>query len=138
MHEAGDRKKEGATVLEHAKKGRAWALSKLGAWYSNEMVGKVFGIPFDKEKGLHFLKKAADHRDSDALYEMTMSFFPPEQDESKHVYYLKEAADLGHSCAQALLGDAYKRQNDDEGNLHYTTLAASQGDFHAVNWELCL
>ncbi len=128
-----DSQKIRAKVLEHANKGRAWAQTKIGNCYSNEMVGKKYGIPFDKEKGLHFLKQAADQRYSDALYEMAMSFFPPERDEPKHIHYMKEAADLGHPLAQNALGDAYKRQKDDKGRLHYITLAASQGDADACN-----
>ncbi len=47
------------------------------------------------------------------------------------MYYLKEAADVGHQIAQHLLGAAYNKQKDDEGHIHYTTLAASQGDLIA-------
>jgi|SaaInl74LU_5_DNA_1037368.scaffolds.fasta_scaffold08578_2 TPR repeat protein len=51
-----------------------------------------------------------------------------DRDESKYVYYLKEAADLGHQGAQGTLGLAYNRQKEDKTSLHYITLAASQGD----------
>ena len=46
-------------------------------------------IPFDEENGLDFLKQAADQRESDALLEMAMWFFSPEQDKLKHIHYLK-------------------------------------------------
>ncbi len=121
-----DDKKVGAKILKHSNRGRAWAQHQIGRCYSNEMIGKNYGIPFDKEKGLQLLKQAADQRDSDALLEIAMTFFPSERDESKHMHYLKEAADLGHPFAQGKLGDAY-RSKDDKGRLHYMTLAASQG-----------
>mmetsp|Transcript_28046 Transcript_28046/g.40098 ORF Transcript_28046/g.40098 Transcript_28046/m.40098 type:complete len:431 (+) Transcript_28046:88-1380(+) len=130
---SGEFKKMRTKILEHANKGRAWAQFHIGRWYSNE-TGKEIGIPIDKEKGLHFLKQAADQRDSDAFLEMAkMSFTSPERDETKRMYYLKEAADLGNQIAQVLLADAFNRQKDDKGRLHYITLAASQGDPNALS-----
>eukprot|EP00985_Skeletonema_marinoi_P030441 scaffold32081_cov66-Skeletonema_marinoi.AAC.1 len=55
-----------------------------------------------------------------------------ERDESKYVHYLKEAADLGQLGAQEELAIAYnRRNNEEEKNLHYTTLAASQSNSKA-------
>ncbi len=72
MYGKGDSQKMRAKVLEHANRGIAWAQYQIGAWYSNERKGKEFGFPLDKEKGLYFLKQAADQRDSDALLEIAL------------------------------------------------------------------
>ncbi len=131
-------KKMRAQVLEHSNKGRAWALSKLGAWYSNEMIGKVFGIPFDKEKGLDYLKQAADQRDSDAFVEMAMSFFSSERDESKHMYYLEQAADLGHPDAQRILGDVTKARMIRDVFITSRLQRVRAITMLALCWDICL
>eukprot|EP00985_Skeletonema_marinoi_P019784 scaffold11482_cov103-Skeletonema_marinoi.AAC.3 len=116
-------------VLGHSNKGKAWAQTQIGMWYLGEESGSNF-FAFDEEKGLQFLKQAADQRDSDALLEMALAYSEKtlKWDESKYMYYLKEAADLGHPGAQRMLGLAYESSNDEKTRLHYITLAASQGD----------
>jgi len=50
---------------------------------------------------MQFIKQAADQRWPDALFEMAMAHRGEtlERDESKYMYYLKEAANLGHPDA---------------------------------------
>eukprot|EP00985_Skeletonema_marinoi_P033328 scaffold41036_cov95-Skeletonema_marinoi.AAC.2 len=66
---------------------------------------------------------------------LTYSGKAMKRDESKYMYYLKEAADLGHPGAQRMLGLAYESSNDEKMSLHYTTLTASQGDPKACDTE---
>jgi len=121
----GDYKEIGTMILKHANKGRAWAQMQLGTWYLRGMNG----FALDKQKGLQLLEQAADQRDPDALFMMALAYSGEmlERDESKYMYYLKEAADLGQQGAQKELATAYNRQNNEEEKiLHYATLAASQ------------
>ena len=124
--DANDHKKIITLTSNHANKGRAWAQANVGTWY----LRGLHGFALDKQKGLQFIKQAADQRWPDALFEMAMEYRVEtlERDESKYMYYLKEAANLGHPDAQRMLG-AYDRQKDDNIMLlHYITLAASQGN----------
>jgi len=125
----GDHKKIGTMILKHANKGRAWAQMKLGSWY---LIG-MHGFALDKEKGLQLIEESADQRYPDALLKLALVYKGGalEWDESKYMYYLKEAADLGHQSAQRMLGISYKECSNEKEHLHYTTLAASQGDPNA-------
>ena len=128
----GDDKESGTRALEHSNKGRAWAQMKLGMWYLNGMNG----FALDKQKGLQLLEQAVDQRDPDALFMMALAYSGEilERDESKYMYYLKEAADLGQQGAQEELATAYnRRNNEEEKTLHYATLAASQDDAKACS-----
>ena len=134
MPREDDSKEIGTMLLKHANKGRAWAQAYVGTWYWNGMNG----FALDKQKGLKLIKDSADQRDPDGLFEMAMIYLRGEildrhelKYESKHLHYLKEAADLGHGSAQRMLGVSYKECNNENEHLHYTTLAASQGDFEA-------
>eukprot|EP00984_Skeletonema_dohrnii_P021943 scaffold11070_cov164-Skeletonema_dohrnii-CCMP3373.AAC.2 len=121
----GDSKEIGTKLLKHANKGRAWAQMKLGSWYSTG----TNGFALDRQKGLQLLEQAADQRYPDALFMMALAYSGEilERDESKYMYYLKEAADLGQQGAQKELATAYNRQNnEEEKTIHYATLAASQ------------
>ena len=125
----GDYKEIGTMILKHANNGRAWAQAYVGIWYLNGMRG----FALDKDKGLQFIKQAADQRGPDGLIQMAMAYSGEtlECDESKYVHYSKEAADLGHPSAQHMLGISYKECSNNKKHLHYTTLAASQGDSKA-------
>eukprot|EP00984_Skeletonema_dohrnii_P026129 scaffold15425_cov141-Skeletonema_dohrnii-CCMP3373.AAC.2 len=132
MPREGDSKEIGTMLLKHANKGRAWAQAYVGTWYLNGMNG--FAV--DKEKGLKLIEDSADQRDPDGLFEMAMMYLRGGildryelKYESKHLHYLKEAADLGHGSAQRILGVSYKECGNEKEHLHYTTLATSQGDF---------
>ena len=117
-------KKIGKKVLEHSNRGCAWALTKVGKWHLNE-VGKKFGFSFNKEKGLQLLKQAVDQRNSDALMEMADVY---SGETHEQLYYMKEAANLGHRGAQYLLAKEYISQNRDiDSCLHYVTLAVNEG-----------
>jgi len=124
--DANDHKEIGTMILKHANKGRAWAQTHIGTCY----LRGVNGYDLDKKKGLQFIKQAADQRWPDALFEMAMAHRGEtlERDESKYMYYLKEAANLGHPDAQRMLGINDNRQEDENMYLHYITLAASQGN----------
>ena len=111
-------------LLKHANKGRAWAQVYVG----NKYFHGVNGFALDKEKGLKFIKQAADQRDPEALFAYSGETL--ERDKSKYMYYLKDAADLGHTEAQQELALTYST-HEKEKRLHYTTLAASQGDAKA-------
>eukprot|EP00985_Skeletonema_marinoi_P023272 scaffold15391_cov99-Skeletonema_marinoi.AAC.1 len=120
-------------ALEHSNKGRAWAKSQIGSAY----MGGMSGLPLDREKGVQFFKEAADQRDPDGLLELAVAYNIGytgvlERDESKYLYYLGEAADLGHPRAQRLLALTHDDEcNCEKGYLHYITLAASNGDYKA-------
>lgn len=60
-------------VLEHSYKEWAWAQLQLGIWYSGENSGTSF-FATDKEKGLQFIKQAADQRDPEALLLMALKY----------------------------------------------------------------
>jgi len=125
MPKEGDFKKVNSLVLEHANKGRAWAQMHVGLHH----LGGMNGFSLDENKGLKLMKEAADLRYPDALLEMAFAYSGEtlERDESKYMYYLKEAADLGHPYAQQELALTYST-HEKEKRLHYTTLAASQGN----------
>eukprot|EP00984_Skeletonema_dohrnii_P013427 scaffold5570_cov87-Skeletonema_dohrnii-CCMP3373.AAC.3 len=128
--DANDHKKTRTITAKHANKGRAWAQTYIGTCYLRGMNG----FALDKKKGLQFLKQAADQRDPEALFAIAFVYKEEtlERDESKCVYYLKEAADLGHTDAQQELALTYST-HEKEKRLHYTTLAASQGDAKACD-----
>eukprot|EP00985_Skeletonema_marinoi_P030265 scaffold31306_cov139-Skeletonema_marinoi.AAC.1 len=65
MPREGDSKEIGAMLLKHANKGRAWAQAYVGIWYLNGMNG----FALDKEKGLQFIKQAADQRYTGGLFD---------------------------------------------------------------------
>ena len=124
-----DQKRENSKILEHANNGRAWAQSLVGTWY----MDGTYGFALDKEKGLRFKQQAADQRDPGALAEIALAYNEGdtlERNESKYLHYMKEAADLGHTEAQQELALTYST-HEKEKRLHYTTLAASQGDAKA-------
>jgi hypothetical protein len=126
----GDYKGLGTRALEHSNKGKAWAQMYIGTRYLNG----IHDFALEEKKGLQLMTAAADQRDPDALLLMALEYNigeKLERDESKCVYYLKEAADLGHPEAQRALGLAYESLNDEKMKLHYTTLAASTGDYIA-------
>eukprot|EP00984_Skeletonema_dohrnii_P035849 scaffold36121_cov150-Skeletonema_dohrnii-CCMP3373.AAC.2 len=114
---------------KHANKGRAWAQSLVGSWY----MDGTHGFALDKEKGLQLIEESADQRYPDALLQFALAYKEGtlERDESKYMYYLKEAADVGHESAQRILGVSYRECSNEKEHLHYTTLAASQGDLNA-------
>ena len=121
-----DQKRENSKILEHANNGRAWAQSLVGTWY----MDGTYGFALDKEKGLRFKQQAADQRDPGALAEIALAYNEGdtlERNESKYLHYMKEAADLGHTEAQRIVGGNFE-SCDKKEHLHYITLAASQGD----------
>ena len=127
----GDYKELGTRALEHSNKGKAWAQMYFGARYLNG----IHDFSLDEKKGLKLIEEAADQRDPDALFMLALEYNigeKLERDESKYMYYLKEAANLGFSDAQRMMGITYDGQKDDNiMHLHYITLAASQGDSKA-------
>ena len=56
--DANDHKKIMTLTSNHANKGRAWAQANVGTWYLRGM----HDFALDKEKGLQFIKQAADQR----------------------------------------------------------------------------
>eukprot|EP00984_Skeletonema_dohrnii_P000346 scaffold118_cov106-Skeletonema_dohrnii-CCMP3373.AAC.2 len=109
---------------------------QLGIWYSVEDSGSSF-FATDKEKGLQFIKQAADQRDPEALLLTALKYrtgtHELERDKSKYFYYLIEAsaADLRFPDLRRILGLVYDRQNNE--NMNITTLAASKGDAKACD-----
>mmetsp|Transcript_110 Transcript_110/g.120 ORF Transcript_110/g.120 Transcript_110/m.120 type:complete len:128 (-) Transcript_110:804-1187(-) len=118
-------------LLKYANKGMAWAQVYVGNKYFNG----VNSFALDKEKRLQSIKQAADQRDPDGLFEMALTCKEGtlERNESRYMYYLKEAAILGQPDAQEELATAYnvRRNNEQEQILHYATLAASHGNSRA-------
>jgi len=126
----GDYKEIGSMLLKHANKGRAWAQVYVGNKYFNG----VNSFALDKEKRLQSIKQAADQRDPDGLFEMALTCKEGtlERNESRYMYYLKEAAILGQPDAQEELATTYNRRNNEQEQiLHYATLAASHGNSRA-------
>ena len=121
--------KIGNIISKHANKGRAWAQFDVGTCYLRGMNG----FALDKDKGLQLIEESADQRDPDGLLQLALLYKGGalEWDESKYMYYLKEAADLGHQSAQLQLSTIYHKCSNKKEHLHYITLAASQGDPNA-------
>ncbi len=120
----GRSKEDGAMVLEHSNRGKAWAQLKIGVWCLDAAHAKQYGLSFDEKKGWKLIKKAADQGDPSALYLMATECG---DEEMNKLHYLKRAADLGFPTAQHDLAVIYNVNEDKEKFLHYMTLAASQG-----------
>ena len=58
-------KKQNSLILKHANNGMAWAQAYIGRWYFNGM----HDFALDKEKGLQFIKQAADQRYPGGLFD---------------------------------------------------------------------
>ncbi len=112
-------------VLEHSKKGKAWAQTLIGTWCSDATLAKEFGLSFDEKKGWKLIEQAADQGDVNALFFMSTKYGG---EEINKLNCLKRSADLGNPLAQHKLAVFYNKNNDKERHLHYITLAASQGD----------
>mmetsp|Transcript_9266 Transcript_9266/g.14244 ORF Transcript_9266/g.14244 Transcript_9266/m.14244 type:complete len:316 (+) Transcript_9266:402-1349(+) len=119
-----DCKEDGAMVLEHSNKGKAWAQFQIGFWCLYTTERKKHGLSFDEKKSRELIEQAADQGDPDALFWMAREY---RDEEMSNMHYLRKAADLGIHLAQYDLALFYDKNNEKEKYLHYITLAASQG-----------
>jgi len=132
----GTTDRDDVTAAEHFLRATMATNNTEAAFRLGQACLHHWGLPYDLERGLHFVRRAADagHLEAQlymaAIHEDEDRVGAPE-DEAVVKKYLKMAADQGHPEAQFRYADTLYEECDHEGDCSeakkYYKLAADQG-----------
>ena len=114
----------------------------LGNGFSEEQLIEA-GIEFNRDKGLHFLRKSALNGYALAQDNLGLGYlwgpfgnFGLPYDIDKAIYWFEKAAKQGHYRAMYNLGDAYRRSSDFTKSIEYYKMYLDKIKNIDGEWEL--